>query len=483
MTDGVNQFAHILGELVGTVNNFLWTYILIAALILLGLWFTYKTKFVQIRCIPEMFRLIGEGVGSLPREGHISTFQAFCVSTASRVGVGNIAGIAIAVVLGGPGAVFWMWVIATIGAASGFVESTLAQIYKVKRPQGGFAGGPAYYIRNVIGSPFFAGLFAVLISVTYGLIFNSVQANTMALSVQTSWGVSTFATGLTVAVLTALIIFGGLTRIARVVGVMVPFMAGAYLMVAIFFTCMHIDQYPRVLYEIVTNAFDFDAAYGATFGMIVMTGIKRGLFSNEAGMGAVPNAAAAADATHPVKQGLVQALGVYFDTLVVCTASAMIVLIVPGWKESGLTGIELIQHMLSSEIGSWMNHFITVVVLFFAFSSIIGNYFYGEMNMGFISKHPAALWIFRALVVLMAFIGSVTELGLVWNLADLFMALMALVNLASIAIIGRYAYRALDDYIKQKKAGIENPEFDPKCLGNMRGVQCWPRNKDEEIVQ
>lgn len=163
---------------------------------------------------------------------------------------------------------------------------------------------------------------------------------------------------------------------------MVPFMAGAYLMVAIFFTCMHIDQYPRVLYEIVTNAFDFDAAYGATFGMIVMTGIKRGLFSNEAGMGAVPNAAAAADATHPVKQGLVQALGVYFDTMVVCTASAMIVLIVPGWKESGLTGIELIQHMLSSEIGSWMNHFITVVVLFFAFSSIIGNYFYGEMNMG-----------------------------------------------------------------------------------------------------
>ena len=203
MTDGLNQFAHILGELVGTVNNFLWTYILIAALILLGLWFTYKTKFVQIRCIPEMFRLIGEGVGSLPREGHISTFQAFCVSTASRVGV------------------------------------------------------------------------------------------------------------------------------------MVPFMAGAYLMVAIFFTCMHIDQYPRVLYEIVTNAFDFDAAYGATFGMIVMTGIKRGLFSNEAGMGAVPNAAAAADATHPVKQGLVQALGVYFDTMVVCTASAMIVLIVPGWKESG----------------------------------------------------------------------------------------------------------------------------------------------------
>ena len=318
---------------------------------------------------------------------------------------------------------------------------------------------------------------------TYGLIFNSVQANTMALSVQTSWGVSTFVTGLVVAALTAVVIFGGLTRIARVVGVMVPFMAGAYLLVAIFFTFMHIDQYPRVLYEIVTNAFDFDAAYGATFGMIVMTGIKRGLFSNEAGMGAVPNAAAAADATHPVKQGLVQALGVYFDTMVVCTASAMIVLIVPGWQDSGLTGIQLIQHTLANEIGSWMNYFITIVVLFFAFSSIIGNYFYGEMNMGFISKSPAALWIFRLFVVLMAFVGSVTELGLVWNLADLFMALMALVNLAAITMIGRYAYRALADYLEQKKAGVENPEFDPKCLGKVRGVYSWPRNKDEEIVQ
>ncbi len=483
MTEALAAFAHGLGEIVGSINNFLWTYVLIAALVGLGLWFTYKTRFVQIRCIPEMFRLIGEGVGSLPHKGHISTFQAFCISTASRVGVGNIAGIAIAVVLGGPGAVFWMWVIATIGAASGFVESTLAQIFKVKRAGGGFAGGPAYYIRNVIGSPFFAGLFAVLISVNYGLIFNSVQANTMAISVQTSWGVSTLVTGLAVAAMTALVIFGGLTRIARVVGVMVPFMAGAYLLVSLAITFIHIDQYPRVLYEIFTNAFDFDAAYGATFGMIVMTGIKRGLFSNEAGMGAVPNAAAAADATHPVKQGLVQALGVYFDTLVVCTASAMIVLVVPGWKESGLTGIELIQHNLSNEIGIWMNHFITIVVLFFAFSSIIGNYFYGEMNMGFISKSPMALWIFRVLVVAMAFIGSVTELGLVWNLADLFMALMALVNLAAIVIIGRYAYKALADYLAQKKAGVKDPEFNPECLGPVRGVSCWPRNKDEEIVQ
>lgn len=483
MTEMYAAFEQALNAIIGPINNFLWSYILIAVLVLLGLWFTVRTGFVQFRCIPEMFRLIGEGVGSTPRKGHISTFQAFCVSTASRVGVGNIAGIAIAVVMGGPGAVFWMWVIATIGAASGFVESTLAQIFKVKRAGGGFSGGPAYYLRNVLGSPFFATVFAVLISVTYGLIFNSVQANTMAASVHTSWGVSTVVTGVVVSLCTAAVIFGGLTRIARVVGMMVPVMAGAYLLVSIAITVIHIDQYPRVLWEIFSNAFDFDAAYGATFGMIVMTGIKRGLFSNEAGMGAVPNAAAAAAATHPVKQGLVQALGVYFDTLVVCTASAMIVLIVPGWKESGLTGIELIQHSLSNEFGTWINHFITIVVLFFAFSSIIGNYFYGEMNMGFISKKPSALRVFRVLVVAMAFIGSVTQLSLVWNLADLFMALMALLNLAAIALIGRYAYRALADYLAQKNAGIKDPEFDPKCLGQVRGVQCWPRNKEEEIVQ
>lgn len=477
------QWLDTLNDFVNVLNNYLWSYILIALLIGLGLWFTVRTRFVQIRMLGEMFRLVGEGVGSAPRPGHISTFQAFCVSTASRVGVGNIAGIAIAVVMGGPGAVFWMWVIATIGAASGFVESTLGQIYKVPRKGGGFLGGPAYYIQNVLGSKFFAGVFAVLISVTYGLIFNSVQSNTMTLSMQTSWGVDPFYTGVVVAALTGIIIFGGLVRVARVVGIMVPFMAGAYILVAIFYTFMHIHAVPDVLVAIVTNAFDFDAAYGATFGMIVMTGIKRGLFSNEAGMGAVPNAAAAADATHPVKQGLVQALGVYFDTLLVCTASAMLVLLSSDWNTAGKTGIALVQHALSRELGVWMNHFVTIVVLFFAFSSIIGNYFYGEVNMPFISKNKAAIQIYRALVVAMVFIGSIVSLSVVWNLADLFMALMAIVNLIAIALLGKYAFCALDDYCRQKKAGIESPEFDPAVMPSQKGIESWPRHKDEEIVQ
>ena len=380
-----------LNDIIGVINNYLWSYVLIVMLIGIGLWFTVRTRFVQIRCIPEMFRLMTEGAGAKPREGHISTFQAFCVSTASRVGVGNIAGIAIAVATGGPGAVFWMWVIATIGAASGFVESTLAQIYKAPRKGGGFVGGPAYYIGNVIGSSFFASVFAVLLAVTYGLIFNSVQANTISLSMQTSFGFDTQMTGLAIAGFTALVIFGGLTRIAKVVGVMVPVMAGAYILVALAVTALNITMVPEVLVTIVRCAFDFDAVLGAGFGMALMTGIKRGLFSNEAGMGAVPNAAATADATHPAKQGLVQALGVYFDTLVVCTASAMLVLLTPGWADSGKTGIELIQQTLTGQLGTWTNAFMSVTVLFFAFSSIIGNYFYGEINMDFISRSGCAL--------------------------------------------------------------------------------------------
>ena len=472
-----------LNEIVTVINDFLWSYVLILMLVGSGLWFTARTGFVQLRRLGEMFRLIGEGAGAKPREGHISTFQAFCVSTASRVGVGNIAGIAIAVATGGPGAVFWMWVIATLGAATGFVESTLAQVYKAPKKGGGFVGGPAYYIGNVLGSPFFATVFAVLISVTYGLIFNSVQANTIALSMQTSLGLDPSMTGVAIALLTALVIFGGVTRIAKVVGVLVPFMAGAYLLVAAIVTILNIQMVPTVLAEIVRHAFDFDAVLGAGFAMAVMTGVKRGLFSNEAGMGSIPNAAATADATHPVKQGLVQAAGVYVDTLFVCTASAMLVLLTPGWQESGLTGIELSQHVLSSQLGEWTNIFMTVIVLFFAFSSIIGNYFYGEVNMDFISRRPAALQIFRALAVCMVFFGSVASLGLVWNLADLFMALMAILNIVAILMLGRIAFLVLDDYFAQKRAGIAQPEFDPSILPSSRGVLAWPRHKDEEIDQ
>lgn len=471
----------LLNTLVSAVNNVLWSYVLIVMLVGLGLWFSFRTGFVQIRHLREMVRLVAEGATAKTKKGHISTFQAFCVSTASRVGVGNIAGIAIAVVVGGPGAVFWMWVIALLGAATGFVESTLAQIYKVPRRGGGFVGGPAYYIGNALGSRWGAWLFAVLISVTYGLIFNSVQANTMALSLKASFDVDPAWTGLGIAVLTGLVIFGGLNRIARVVGWMVPLMAGAYLLLAAVVTVMNITLVPEVLLLIVKSAFGVDAVTGAAFGMALMTGIKRSLFSNEAGMGSVPNAAATADASHPVKQGLVQALGVFVDTMFVCTASAMIVLLSPDWHSAQLTGIELTQHVLTGQLGAWTNTFMTVIVLFFAFSSIIGNYFYGEVNMDFISRRPTASWIFRGCVLVMVYFGSVASLNIVWNLADLFMALMAMLNLAAIALLGRYAFAAMKDYFKQRSEGVENPEFDPSVLPATRGIVCWPRKKDEEV--
>lgn len=474
-----------LNEIVTVVNDFLWSNVVIVLLIGAGIWFTARSGVVQLRRLPEMMSLLTEGAGASPRSGHISTFQAFCVSTASRVGVGNIAGIAIAVVLGGPGAVFWMWVIATLGAATGFVESTLAQMYKAPRKGGGFVGGPAYYIGNVLGSPFFASFFAIILAVTYGLIFNSVQANTIALSLLASYGdvFSANGIGIALAALTALVICGGVTRIAKVVAVMVPFMAGAYLLIAFLITILNITKVPEVLVTIVRCAFDFDAVLGAGFTAALMTGIKRGLFSNEAGMGSVPNAAATADASHPVKQGLVQALGVYVDTMLVCTSSAMIVLLTPGWQGSGLTGIELAQFALTTQLGEWTNTFMSVLVLFFAFSSVIGNYFYAEVNMDFISRRRPVLWIYRLMVVGMVYFGSIASLGLVWNLADLFMALMALTNLVAILLLGRLAFVALRDYFDQKARGIRSPEFDPKILPTQRGILAWPRRKEEEILQ
>ena len=300
-----------LDNLVLSVNDVLYAYVLIILLVGLGIWFTFRTGFVQLRCIKEMVRLLCTNVGASTEKNHISPFQAFCISTASRVGVGNIAGIAIAIIVGGPGAIFWMWVMALIGSATGFVESTLAQIYKVPRAEGGFRGGPAYYIKNALHNNFMAILFVVLICSTYGLIFNSVQANTITLSLQGAFGFDRTTVGIIVSIMTAMVIFGGINRIAKVSEWMVPVMAGIYLLIAFYIVIKNINLMPQVIYDIVTSAFSLNAAFGGGMGLAMMTGIKRGLFSNEAGMGSVPNAAATATTDHPVTQGLIQALGVF----------------------------------------------------------------------------------------------------------------------------------------------------------------------------
>ena len=386
----------------------------------------------------------------------------------------------IAIVTGGPGAVFWMWVIAFIGCATGFVESTLAQIYKLPRGNGAFHGGPAYYIKNALKQPGVAKLFAILISVTFGLIYVSVQANTIALSAQTAFGIAPIVTAIFLCVLTALVIFGGMTRIAKFTEFLVPVMAGLYILIALLVICFNLDKVPGMFMLIFHDAFSPQAAVGGGIGSAILTGVKRGLFSNEAGEGSVPNAAATADVTHPVKQGLVQAFGVYVDTWLVCSATAFIVLLTEQYTIGGeLTGIALAQSSLASIFGTFAPAAVSLMVFMFAFSSIVGNYYYGEINISFFEGHTKTyLMIFRAFVVAMVLFGSLAELSLVWNLADLFMGFLCLTNLYAIARLSKYARITLDNYLEQKKQGIEEPVFDPAIIGDETGVHAWGVDKD-----
>lgn len=462
----------LLNSWVSTLNGYLWNYLIIFILIGAGLFFTMTTRCVQLRMIPEMIKLVAGGVGNKTDNKQVSSFQAFCVSTASRVGVGNIAGVAIAVVLGGPGAVFWMWMIAIIGSATGFIESTLAQIYKEPLKEGGFYGGPAYYIRYGLNSPFLSILFAILISVTFGLIYNSVQANTLSAALAT-FDIPAMETSIVVAALAGLVVFGGIHRVAKLSEVLVPIMAGLYILTALYVIITNITQFPHVIYTIITSAFDPLAAGGGFMGATMMNGIKRGLFSNEAGEGSVPNAAATATVAHPVEQCLVQAFGVFLDTLIICTASAFIVLIVGDYSTTGLTGVALVQYNLAQELGSWAPYAVAVFIIMFSFSSIVGNYYYGEINISHLTDKKIYLQLFRVGVIAMTFLGGIASLDLVWNLADLFMGFLVLTNVSAIVRMGRQAGLALDDYIAQKRAGIETPVFHRSLLPKQEGIIWW----------
>ncbi len=472
----------IFNTLVNNVSGFLWTYIVITLLIVIGLFFTFSTGFVQIKYFFEMFRVLKHGITGQKKKGkEVSSFQAFCISTASRVGVGNIAGIAIAITLGGPGAIFWMWVIALIGSATGFVESTLAQIYKVPYRIGGYHGGPAYYIKNALRQPFVAAIFAVLISITFSLTYNSVQSNTITSAIVVAFdlqsyldGYENYITGLVLCILVSMIIFGGVQRIARVTEFMVPIMAVLYILIAFVIICMNISAVPDMLYLIVHDAFHPQQAVAGGFGAAILTGVKRGLFSNEAGEGSVPNAAACATTSHPVKQGLIQAFGVFIDTLVICTASAAIVLLSNQYEIGGeLTGINLIQASLTSQLGAWAGYFMTFTIVLFAFSSIIGNYYYGEVNIQFLTRNPFIMTLFRMFVVAMVFFGSYASLSLVWDLADLFMALLTITNLYAIVKLSKFAFIAFKDYRLQQSLGIKDPEFSPSVLPSQQGICSW----------
>lgn len=459
-----------LEGLVGGVNNVIWSYLLVVLLIGLGLYFTYRTGFVQFKLFREMVRLLihsGGGRG-------VSSFGAFAVGTAARVGTGNLAGVALAIAVGGPGAVFWMWVIALVGAASAFVESTLAQIYKV--PDGDtFRGGPAYYMERALGARWMGILFAVLITLCFGLIFTSVQSNTISLALEDSYGINRFVVGLGIVVLTGLVIFGGIKRIARVAQILVPVLAIPYVLMALFIVVTNFTEIPRVLWLIVTSAFGLQEAIGGGIGAAIVVGVQRGLFSNEAGMGSAPNAAATADVSHPAKQGLVQSLGVFVDTLVICSATAFIILFSGIYESSQEDGIVLTQQALGSQIGGWAVTFIAFAVFFFAFSSIIANYYYGETNIEFIfgkGEGGRTIFIYRVAVLALVLFGSLASIELVWALADLFMGSMALVNLIAIALLGKIAFSALKDYRAQMAAG-KDPTFHVNNIRGLKNVECW----------
>lgn len=470
-----------MNELITAVNDVIWSYVLIVALVGCGLWFTWRTKFVQFRMVGEMLRLLTESavdsVGDQVKgkeKRHISSFQAFAVSVATRVGTGNLAGVATAIVIGGPGAVFWMWLIALIGSATAFVESTLAQLYKQKHKDS-FIGGPAYYIQKGLKCRWMAVLFAILITLQFGLSNNSIQANTICGAMQEAFGWSPIWVGVALAAMALFIVFGGIQRIAKVSSVIVPLMAVGYIILALVIIIMNIHLIPHVFKVIILDAFGFSQIAGGSIGAAMMNGIKRGLFSNEAGEGSAPNAAATASTTHPVKQGLIQALGVFTDTLMVCSCTAFIILINGLYQVPELNGIALTQSALQSEIGSIGPMFIAVAIFLFAFSSIIGNYYYGEANIRFITQNNKVMTAYRiASAGLMVMFGALASFELVWNIVDLFMAFLTACNLIAIVLLGRYAFRLLDDYRQQKRQGIKEPVFHRSQLPEIEDeLECW----------
>ncbi len=472
-----------LNELITVVNDAVWGYVLIFALVGCGLWFTWHTHFMQFRMIGEMFRVLTDSavdsleshVGEMnTQQRRISSFQAFAVSVATRVGTGNLAGVASAIAIGGPGAVFWMWMIALVGSATAFVESTLAQLFKQKHKDS-YIGGPAYYIQRGLHQRWLAITFAVLITCQFGLSNNSIQANTICGAMQEAFGWSPVWVGAALAALGLIIVFGGIQRIAMVCGVLVPIMAIGYLVLAIIVVVMNIELIPHVFKVIVLDAFGIEQIAGGGIGVTIMYGVKRGLFSNEAGEGSAPNVAATATVTHPVKQGLIQALGVFTDTLLVCSCTAFIILISGLYNVPELNGIALTQSALQSEIGSAGPVFIAIAILLFAFSSIIGNYYYGEANIRFITPNTKVMTAYRIFSAgVMVMFGALASFELVWNIVDFFMAFLTACNLIAIVLLGRYAFRLLDDYRSQKRRGIREPTFHRSQLPELENeLECW----------
>lgn len=451
--------------IVDFLNSILWGYVLVWGLLAVGVFFTVRLGFLQFINFNEMIRAIR---GSRESDVHgISPFQALCTSLASRVGTGNLAGVAVAIYLGGAGAIFWMWMVALVGMATGYAESTLAQLYKVRDGKGQYRGGPAVYIAKGLKAPWAAAIFAVCLILSFGLVFNAVQANSIADAMEGAFGVPKLGVGIAIAVFAGIVIFGGLRVIVRFAEFVVPFMAGAYVLLALGIMLFNITEVPGILLMIVKSAFGLEEAAGGAAGSItaaMLNGIKRGLFSNEAGMGSAPNIAATATPAphHPSSQGLVQAFGVFIDTLVICTATAVIILLAgvvePG---SGVTGTQLTQQAMEVHVGAFGGYFVAIAILFFAFTSIVANYTYAENAVIYLGGDRVGIMLLRTGLLAMVVWGGYEAVVTVFNAADASMGLMATINLIAIVLLSGTVVKLTRDYLEQRKAG-EVPHFRSK---------------------
>ena len=484
-----------LVEITGSISSVMYTYILVFMLVGVGIYFMIRTKAVQFRYFKEMFSVLTEHKHVKGGKA-VSSFQALMVSTASRVGTGNIAGIAVAIAAGGPGAVFWMWIMALVGGASAFIESTLAQMYKIRGKDGEFRGGPAYYIQQALGKRWLGIIFAISLIICFAYGFNGLQAYNMSSSLE--YYIPNFADtqaalamAIILVVFSAFVIFGGAARISFMTSILVPIMAVAYIAISLIIAGLNIDAIPAVFNLIFSSAFDINSIFGGFAGSAVVIGVKRGLFSNEAGMGSAPNAAAAASVSHPCKQGLVQTLSVFIDTILICTCSAFVILIyyVKGdpSEVATLTGMPLVQRAIEFSLGSVGIHFITFAIFAFAFSSLIGNYFYAESNIRFIKDNPIVLLLFRLTCLVAIFLGAQSNFDLAWNVADIVMGVMAFINIIAIVLLSKWALACFDDYEIQRKEG-KDPVFYADSIPGLPKTECWHKTadilaKDDEYLE
>ena len=448
------------------LNDLIWSKLLIVMLIGLGLFFTIASRFVQFRYFGSMFRIFSEAFQRQP--GQLSSFQALMLSVAGRVGAGNIAGVSVAIMLGGPGAIFWMWVVALVGMATSYFECSLAQLYKRREADGGYRGGPAFYIQHGLGQRWLGIVVSILLLVTFGFGFNAVQSFTVASSLHDTFGIPTLASGIALTVVIGLIIFGGIKRIAKFADVLVPVMAFSYLGMALLVIGLNIAEVPATFALIFKSAFGLEPAFAGGIGAAIIMGVKRGLFSNEAGLGSAPNVAAVAEVKHPAAQGIVQSLSVFIDTLILCSCTALIILLSgvyqPGMEQAGVV---LTQSAVAAVVGEWGRVFVSLALLLFVFTTLIYNYYLGENALGFFSQKRGPVMIYRVLVVGLVLWGSVQDLGTVFAFADVTMGLLAICNLIALALLFKVGLRLMRDYDAQIKAGVESPVFDPQKFADL----------------